>query len=113
MQKIEFVKANDIDQDDEIYDYSDPHKAQENATNSYGKDGQLYRSTRKDKKYMIIDPQTNKFVHFGAIGYEDATKHNDLNRVKRYLKRAENIKGGWKNDEYSPNNLSIRILWSL
>jgi hypothetical protein len=113
MQKKEFIKAKDIDQDDEIYDYSNPDKAQENATNFYGKDGQLYRSTRKDKKYMIMNPETNKLVHFGAIGYEDATKHNDINRIARYLSRAEHIKGAWKNDEYSPNNLSIRILWSL
>jgi len=28
-----------------------------------------------------------------------------------YLKRALKIKGNWMYDEYSPNNLSIYLLW--
>jgi len=39
-------------------------------------------------------------------GKEVAKKHRDS-----YLKRATKIKGNWKDDPYSPNNLAIRILW--
>ena len=36
----------------------------------------------------------------------------DEERKKRYLKRASNIRGNWKNNPYSPNNLSLHILWN-
>lgn len=67
-------------------------------------------STRKDKKYMIQDPN-NKWVHFGQMGYEDYTKHRDDNRRMNYLNRASKIKGRWKTNKYSPNNLAIHLLW--
>ena len=70
---------------------------------------QVYESTRKNKKYMIHDG--HHFIHFGQMGYEDYTKHKDDDRRKRYLARATKIKGDWKEDKYSPNNLSIHILW--
>jgi hypothetical protein len=68
-------------------------------------------STRKNKKYMILNDD-NKYVHFGDNRYEDYTIHNDLERRKRYLKRARNIKGNWKKDKYSANNLAINLLWN-
>jgi hypothetical protein len=68
-------------------------------------------STRKNKKYMILNDD-NKYIHFGDNRYEDYTIHNDLERRKRYLNRARNIKGNWKNDKYSPNNLSQNLLWN-
>ena len=43
--------------------------------------------------------------------YEDYLKHNDETRKKNYLLRSGNIKGNWKNNPYSPNNLSRNILW--
>jgi len=36
----------------------------------------LKRSTRKDKKYMLISPE-GKTSHFGALGMDDFTKTND------------------------------------
>jgi hypothetical protein len=68
-------------------------------------------STRKNKKYMILN-DNNKYVHFGDSRYEDFTKHQDLNRLKNYLSRATKIKGNWKKDKYSPNQLSINLLWN-
>ena len=68
-------------------------------------------STRKNKKYMILNDD-NKYVHFGDNRYEDYTIHNDLERRKRYLNRAKNIKGNWKKDKYSANNLAINLLWN-
>ena len=29
-----------------------------------------------------------------------------------YLKRSSKIKGNWKNNLYSPNNLSRKIIWA-
>lgn len=69
----------------------------------------LEESTLKNKKYMIFDG--NKWIHFGQKGYEDFTKHKDVDRRKRYLARSTKIKGDWKNNILSPNNLSINILW--
>ena len=59
---------------------------------------------------MVQDPD-NKWVHFGQMGYEDYTKHKDDDRRKNYLNRSSNIKGQWKSNKYSPNNLSIHLLW--
>lgn len=68
-------------------------------------------STRKNKKYMILDDHT-KYIHFGDSRYQDATVHGDKNRLKNYLSRATKIKGDWKKNKYSPNNLSINLLWN-
>ncbi len=68
-------------------------------------------STRKNKKYMIMNDD-HKFIHFGDLRYEDYTKHQDLKRLNNYLSRATKIKGNWKTDKYSPNNLAINLLWN-
>jgi len=59
---------------------------------------------------MVQDPN-GKWIHFGAMGYEDYTKHKDDKRRENYLNRASNIKGSWKQNKYSPNNLAINLLW--
>ena len=74
---------------------------------------ELFISNRKNKKYMILNPESNKFVHFGSLAYEDFTKHNDLQRQKNYIIRASNIKGDWRSDKFSPNNLSLYLLWNF
>ena len=94
----------------ELQKYSDFNTAQKNAIKYLGNDAKLSISTRKDKKYMIKNDR-NTWIHFGQLGYEDYTKHKDNERRKRYLSRATKIKGQWKDDKYSPNNLSINILW--
>lgn len=78
-------------------------------------------STRNNKKLMIN--HNNKIIHFGNNNYNDFIIYLALEylgifpegyaskRRELYLKRAKNIKGNWKNDLYSPNNLSISILW--
>ena len=82
-----------------------------NAKSYLGNDVIILPSTRKNKKFMIMNPD-NKYVHFGDSRYEDFTKHQDLERLKNYLSRASKIKGNWKKDKYSPNNLSINLLWN-
>jgi hypothetical protein len=90
--------------------FSNPALAAKNAQKYLGKNTQLFLSTKKDKKYMVLDPN-DKLVHFGQMGYEDFTKHKDLKRRDAYLKRATKIKGNWKKNAYSPNNLAINVLW--
>ncbi len=94
-----------------LSDYSNIKEAQQKAYKYLGKSAKIEPSTRNNKKYMILDPNKNKIIHFGQLGYEDFTKHKDEERRQRYLKRATNMKGNWKNNPYSPNNLSINILW--
>lgn len=95
----------------EIFKYSNPVEVQKRAEKLFGDDVSLELSNRKDKKYMIYDEMENKWVHFGQMGYADFTKHNDDDRRERYLARATKIKGNWKENPYSPNMLSINLLW--
>ena len=81
-----------------------------NAKSYLGNDVIILPSTRKNKKFMIMNPD-NKYVHFGDKRYEDFTQHKNKDRQQNYLKRSSNIKGNWKNNKYSPNNLSMNILW--
>ena len=92
---------------------SNPEKVKKNMKKYFKKDvPELFISNRKNKKYMILNPITNKFVHFGSLIYQDFTKHQNLERQKAYLIRASNIRGNWKSDKYSPNNLSMYLLWN-
>ena len=59
---------------------------------------------------MVLNPD-NKYVHFGDNRYEDFTQHKDKDRQQKYLNRSSKIKGNWISNKYSPNNLSINILW--
>ena len=90
---------------------SDLKTAQERAEKYLGKNTILRISSKKNKKYTVFNPKTGKDVDFGDIRYEDYTKHKDVVRRANYLNRATKIKGDWKKDQYSPNNLAINILW--
>jgi hypothetical protein len=105
------IEANKIPEDELIWNYSNPKIVSKKAKKYLGKDIKVYRSTRKDKKYMILNPDTNKLVHFGQMGFEDFTKHRDEKRRDNYLTRTANIKGDWRENKYSANNLSREILW--
>jgi hypothetical protein len=83
----------------------------ENAKKYLGKNVYLKFSDKPKKKYMIFNPNTEKWVYFGQMGYEDFTKHGDVKRRYNYLRRATNMKGNWKDNKYSANNLSINLLW--
>jgi hypothetical protein len=93
-----------------FYVYSNPIVSQRKAYRYLGRHAKLYPSTSKNKKYMIKNP-SGKWIHFGLFPYEDFNKHKDEERRNRYLLRAENMRGNWRDNPYSPNNLSIHILW--
>ena len=82
------------------------------AKHYYGNDVVLLPSTRATKKYMIYNPYTHKFIHFGGMFYLDYTKYRQIYDKKTAdLNRALNIKGNWRNNTYSANFLSILLLW--
>ena len=91
--------------------YSNPKKAQKMAYQYLGKTAKLYPANNPEKKYKIYDPKNEKWINFGQIGYEDFTKHKDKTRRKNYLTRTKYMKGNWKKNPYSANNLSRNILW--
>lgn len=88
---------------------SNPERVQHNLNSYFGKPTDLYVSTRKNKKYMIRT--STGWVHFGDTRYADYTKHQDEARRYAYIQRAINIRGNWKADPYSANNLSLHVLW--
>lgn len=94
----------------ELLRYSTPKIAQKQAYRYLGKSALLFPSTRKNKKYMVQNTKKH-WVHFGQLGYADYTKHRDIKRRKNYITRATNIRGNWKQDPYSANNLAIHVLW--
>ena len=91
--------------------FSNPEKAQKMAYRYLGKTAKLYPARNPQKKYSIYDPKNDKWMNFGQIGYEDYTKHKDKNRRKNYLTRTRSMRGDWKRNPYSANNLSREVLW--
>ena len=106
-----FIQANKIPRNNIIWKYSNPKTSQKRAYHFFGKNAILYKSTKKNKKYMIKTPPKGSFVHFGQIPYEDFTKHKSTKRRRNYLKRSSKIKGDWRKHKYSANNLARKILW--
>jgi hypothetical protein len=98
---------------------SDPVKAQKNMdlyVKSLGLNHKIkvIPSTKHNKKYQILNPLTNHWVHFGSIDYEDFLKHKDKKRQKSYFDRFTNMLSGDHDsvkDPFSPYNLSLYVLW--
>ena len=65
------IEANKIPKNNNIWKYSNPKTSQRRAFHFFGKNAIIYKSTKKNKKYMIRKPQSASFVHFGQIPYED------------------------------------------
>ncbi len=65
-----------------------------NAKLFLGNDVTILPYTRKNKKFMVLNPE-NKYVHFGDSRYEDFTQHKDKDRQQKYLNRSSKIKGNW------------------
>lgn len=105
-------KLPDIKRTDPVWEYSNPIKVAKNAKKYFGDKTPVFVSAdNRKKKYYVYTPEGKK-KRFGEMGMEDFTKHNDPVRRDNYLSRATNIKGKWKEDKFSPNNLAINLLWS-
>jgi len=74
-------------------------------------------SDKPKYKLKILNPETDKYVYFGSAINNDFIIYNMTNKAiakekqRLYLARATRIKGEWRNNSYSPNWLSICILW--
>jgi hypothetical protein len=86
-------------------------KAKEFAKKAGYEDWDQLKLAERPKKFELNG------VKFGRDGYSDYVQ-NLLNnspdaetKRKSYLARATKIKGDWKSNKYSPNNLAIKILW--
>ena len=91
-----------------LTDYSNPDVVYDRAKKLYGKDTLIKPSTRQNKKYMILDPYNNKWVHFGQMGYQDFSKHKNLIRREKFIIRNRS----WAlQDVYTPGFLSYVLLW--
>ena len=97
----------------QLISVSNPEIVKNNLQKYFGKTTDLYISNHKNKKYMIYNPNKDKMVHFGDIRYKDYTYTTNPIKRSSYLKRSTNIRGSWKDDKYSPNNLSIWTLWNI
>lgn len=68
----------------------------------------IFISPKINKKYVFINPETDKLVHFGQMGYEDATKHKDTKRIYNFKRRNHK----WKNAPmYTPAWASYHLTW--
>ncbi len=108
-----YYNYNDKDKLGLLLTISNPKEVIQKAKEYLGNDVEIFISSNKNKKYMVLNPETDKMVHFGSFNppMEDYTFHRDLKRRENYLKRTANIRGSWKNDKYSANNLSRILLW--
>ena len=73
----------------------------------------IRKSHKKDKKFDAVFEYPGgdtKTVSFGQKGYSDFTKHKDVTRRARYLKRHSGMGENW-NDPTTPGALSKWILW--
>jgi hypothetical protein len=74
-------------------------------------------------KYKLSYQHNDKSINFGSPTNKDYLIYQNLEDKKmiekgqadkhrqRYLSRAMNIKGEWKDNKYSKNNLAIKVLW--
>ena len=74
---------------------------------------QLLKGTGGKKYKMVFyDAMRKKIksVSFGAVGYEDFTTHNDIQRKMNYIQRhsaRENF-----NDAMTAGSLALNLLWN-
>lgn len=74
----------------------------------------IRRSHKKEKKWdaVFVKPDgKEKVVPFGAFGMSDFTKHKDVTRKQRYLKRHSGMGEHW-NQPDTPGALSKWVLWN-
>ena len=87
---------------------SDPYTVYTKFKKIYPCDSEIRISTRANKKYMIWNPEINKWFHFGSSDYSDYTKHKDKKRRIIFLRRNKR----WADaDIYSAAYASYTLLW--
>ena len=102
------LKGLDKNKETNILNYSDPDRVWNNAIKYLKKDIVIALSTRKNKKYMVQNPD-GKFIHFGSMNQKDYTLTRDKERQRLF--KLRNAKWA-KQDKYTPGWLSYFLLWS-
>ena len=93
---------------EDLIKISDPYKVYIKFIETYPCDSKIKISTRKDKKYMIYNPENGKWFHFGSSDYSDYTKHKDQQGRINFLIRNQR----WAEaDMYSAAYASYYLLW--
>lgn len=76
-----------------------------------------------DVHKLAIPDKDGKLIRFGAVGYNDhqlwkalesqgkAPKGIAEKKRETFQSSHSKIKGNWRSDEYSPNNLALKVLW--
>ena len=92
---------------EQLIKISDPYKVYTKFKEIYPCDSHIGISNRKNKKYMIFDPEKGKWFHFGST-MSDWTRHKNPRRRMNFLRR--NAK--WADaDIYSAAYASYNLLW--
>lgn len=92
---------------EDLLEISDPYIVYNKFKKIYPPDSELRISTRKDKKYMLWNPEKEKWFHFGST-MEDYTYHGDKKRRNNFLRRNQK----WADaDMYSAAYSSYNLLW--
>jgi len=72
---------------------------------------------------LAIPDEEGRIIKFGRVGYRDHLIYTDLEKAgkvpkgtakskkERFQKSHSAMKGDWKSNDYSPNNLALRVLW--
>jgi hypothetical protein len=109
---------NDLDYDPNKYLKDARRRAKQAGYNP----NNLSLSTRPTYKLMMIDDEGKK-RHFGRVGYGDYLIYRHLEKIgeapRGHAKQKQNvfhashsnIKGRWRNDQFSPNMLALKINW--
>jgi hypothetical protein len=86
---------------------SDPYTVYTKFKKMYPSDSDIKISTRKKKKYMIWDPDKEKWFHFGS-NMTDYTFHKDLQRRLKFKTRNRR----WSDANiYTAAYASYYLLW--
>jgi len=93
---------------EDLIKISDPYKVYIKFKETYPCDSEIKISTRKDKKYMIYNPENGKWFHFGSSNYSDYTKHKDQQRRINFLIRNQRWSEAYM---YSAAYSSYYLLW--
>ena len=93
---------------EDLIKISDPYKVYIKFKEIYPCVSHIAISTRKNKKYMIYNPENGQWFHFGSSDYSDYTKHKDQQRRINFLIRNQR----WAEaDMYSAAYASYTLLW--
>ena len=91
-----------------LEDYSNPHEVYRRAHELFGPHVMIKPSTHKTKKYMLYNPYTHRWIHFGQYGMEDYTKHKNYHRLQAFRIRNQR----WVDEPVlSAAWLSYHLLW--